>query len=124
MMASARAGAARVPGGTKGAKHRYVFRRKDVEDWLANLAGGTNQTLTACPADCIAVANAPQKCAVPIEKLIQALACGDIVPRGTLTGETGLSALIVAIGDLEPLITKQVRSAPYRKRGPYKKKPD
>ncbi|WP_187273050.1 hypothetical protein [Methylobacterium sp. WL69] len=70
------------------------------------------------------MANAPLKCRTPIEKLIHAIARGDIVPRGTLTGETGLSALIVAVGNLTPLITKQVRSAPYRKRGPYKKKSD
>ncbi|MRI57108.1 hypothetical protein D8770_24595 [Methylobacterium sp. DB1607] len=112
-----------IPGGAKGTKHRYVFRLRDVEAWLAKLASSTDQTLESCPAGCIAVSEAPLKCKVPIEKLIQALSCGDIVPRGRVIGERGLSALVVTISDLKPLITQQVRRAPYRKRGPYKKKP-
>lgn len=111
-----------IPGGAKGTKHRYVFRMKDVEDWLAKLAAGTDRRPKRCPADCVAVADAPLRCKVPIEKLVQALECGDIIPRGILVGEKGLSALIVATSDLNPLITKQIRRAPYRKRGLYKKK--
>lgn len=32
-----------IPGGAKGTKHRYVFRTKDVEDWLSKLAAGANR---------------------------------------------------------------------------------
>lgn len=113
-----------IPGGAMGSKHRYVFRIRDVEDWLATLASGSDHMLTSCPDGCIPVAEAPLKCKVPVEKLIDALKSGQIILHGELVGKVGLSALVVWRNDLEFLVSKQIRRAPYRKRGPYKKKPN
>jgi hypothetical protein len=111
-----------VHGGSKGLKHRYMFVRSDVGQWIAMLIPPV-RTLSAVPRGCTTIAKAVRK-HVPITAIVAGLRSNTIRVIAVLEGLSQFGGAIVSLADLNasrPAAVKQAlgsrRSGP---RGPYK----
>jgi len=111
-----------VHGGSKGVKHRYMFVRSDVEQWIAMLIPPA-RTLPVVPRGCTTIAKAVRK-HVPIAAIVAGLRSNTIRVIAVLEGLSQFGGAIVSLADLNasrPATVKQAlgsrRSGP---RGPYK----
>ncbi|KAA0074727.1 DNA-binding protein [Tardiphaga sp. P9-11] len=61
-----------IPGGKNGPKHRYLFRRRDIEAWVDELIPDVPPH-TEIADDCVLLADAPNRKHIPIFDLIEAI---------------------------------------------------
>ncbi|WP_157933980.1 hypothetical protein [Microvirga ossetica] len=114
-----------IPGGKMGDKHRYIFRRKDIEGWVDGLMGDVVE-LDAVPEGCIALAETPLKIKVPTEVLVDAIKEGKVTPVGRLRGKPKFGGTIIKRTDAFAIrpeeITRKLSEKRGGARGPYKKR--
>lgn len=114
-----------IPGGSMGAKHRYVIRRRDLDAWVDALVGNV-PTLPALPPGCLTVAEAPLRRNIPITVLVDAVRSGKVRIVGTLQGRPRFGGAVAAVSDIEAAVPRKVRvrmgSRRSGPRGPYGKR--
>jgi hypothetical protein len=110
-----------VPMGVPGGKSCYLLRRPDIEEWLERLVGNAG-TVSRIDEGQIPIADAPNALHVKAVTLVTALMEQRVQCCGRVSGAPGLAGILVRISDVRPLASLSVRKAPYRKRGPYKKR--
>ncbi len=114
-----------IPGGKMGNKHRYLFRRKDIEAWVDGLLREAVE-LDAVPEGCIALAEAPLKIKVPVEVLVDGIEEGKVRVVGRLKGKPKFGGAVITRADVFAVrpeeITRKLSEKRRGPRGPYKKR--
>ncbi len=113
-----------IPGGKHGSKHRYVIRRRDVEEWVDNLVGNVS-TLASVPETGLLLADAPLRKHFPVVELVRAIRNGTVAIIGRLDGQPQFGGAILRMSDVDAAVPADVKkklgSQRRGPRGPYGK---
>lgn len=114
-----------IPGGKNGAKHRYLFRRVDVERWVDELIRDVPLRSTVTD-ECLLLADAPNRMHFPIDALIKAIRDGGIPVVGRLVDRPKFGGAILRKADVEAKVPAEIKQKMgSQRRGPrghYKKR--
>ena len=114
-----------IPGGKHGTKHRYLYKRRDVEAWVNVLIGDVPQQ-SEIPSSCILLADAPNRYHIPIDVLVQAIGDRRIDVVASLRDRPKFGGAILCGAQVDvavPIAIRMKMGAQQRgPRGPYAKK--
>jgi hypothetical protein len=97
-----------IQGGKHGDKHRYVFRRADVEMWVDKLVGDPPY-FPELPNGCSLLADTPNRKNFRIDHLISAIREGRVTIAGRLTGREKFGGTILDDATVETAVPAEIR---------------
>lgn len=116
-----------MPGGKHGAKHRYLYRRQDLEKWVDDLICSAT-TLTFVPPGYMLLADVPLRLHFPTMQLVQAIRQKRVIVLAHLRGRPKFGSAIISVRNAREHVPEEVRlklgSRRSGPRGPYTKRHD
>jgi hypothetical protein len=97
-----------IPGGKNGPKHRYLFRRRDIEAWVNELIGDV-PLHTEIPEDCLLLADAPNRKHIPIYDLVGAIRDRRVPVVAKLRELPKFGGAIVRAADVDAAVPLHIR---------------
>lgn len=107
-----------IPGGKHGAKHRYLYRQVDVENWIDALIGEV-PLLSAVPDECLLLADTPKRKHFPIDALINAIRDRRVTVVGRLSDRPKFGGAILQEAETDAAVPSHIKqSMGSQRRGP------
>lgn len=107
-----------IAGGKHGTKHRYLYRRQDLESWVDDLIG-TVPVRKSLPRNGMLLADVPLMAKFPTLELVRAIREKRVIILGRLRGRPKFGCAIISIRNAHEHVPRDLRLAlGSQRRGP------